>query len=229
MQNQQTNLQKIIQLRKIIFDGEFPTKIITVHGVRLQFIFSDKVPSIDISEQVAFLKKTVTNCKGISGHSFIEELPPVFFYAIVDAYVNFQINLGKEFFELMKDFVETPESKGLWAIYKKSNPEHIMVIDKKLNIFQQRWIVSNVSLDNADNARMVFEMFDVLKPWLDKELFVKLQEKEDNARENVFYDENNLEVVDRELREKAKKIVAERTAQKPVNNDDLDIITIGNK
>jgi len=227
--NQQINQRKIAQLRKIIFDGEFPTEIVTVHGIQFQFIFSDKVPSMDISEQVAFLEKNVIGRKEIPGHSFIKELPPIFFYSIVDAYVNFQIGLGKEFFELMRDFTKTPESRGLWAIYKKSKPEHIMTIDGKLNIFQQRWIVANVSLDNEDNARMVFEVFEVLKPWLDKELFAKLQEEKENTRENVFYDENNLERMDKRLREKAKKIAVEKAAQKPVNDNDLDIITIGDK
>jgi hypothetical protein len=227
MQNQQIKLQKIAQLRKIIFDGEFPTEVVVVHNIPFRFTFSDKVPSIDISKQVAFLENVI-ECKGIPGHSFLKALPFVFFYSIVDTYVHFQIRLGKEFFELMEDFIKTPESRGLWAIYKKSSPEHIMVIDGKLNAFQQRWIVVNVSLDNEDTARMVLEVFEVLKPWLDKELFAKVREEEEHTRENVFYDEDNLETMDKKLRAKAKKIMAER-AKEQKSVEDPDIITIGDK
>ena len=227
MQNQQTKLQKITQLRKIIFDGEFPTEVIAVHNIPFRFTFSDKVPSIDISKQVAFLENVI-ECKGISGHSFLKALPPIFFYSIVDTYIHFQIRLGKEFFELMEDFIKTPESRGLWAIYKKSRPEHIMTIDEKLNAFQQRWIVVNVSLDNEDTARMVLEVFEVLKPWLDKELFAKVREEEEHTRENVFYDEDNLEAMDKNLRAKAQKIMAEKV-NKQKSVEDPDIIVIGDK
>ena len=229
MQNPQIDPQKIIQLRNIIFDNKFPVENVTIHGIPFQFILSDKAPTLNISAQVDFFEN-VMKYAGISGRTFFKKLPQVFFQPIVDAYISFQMCLCREFFGLMQDFVKTPESRGLWAVYKRSNPEHIMTIDGKLNMFQQRWIASNVSLDNTDNAHMILEILNVLKPWLDKEMFVKLQEEEKDMRENAFYNEDDLKKMDERLREKAKKIARDRVKSPLCDANDLDTtIIIGDK
>lgn len=223
MQEQLTDPQKIAQLRKIIFDSEFPVESISVHEVVFDFIFSDVVLPSDLQERMKFFDDVIM-CRKVS-QKFISFLPHVFFQEISIRYQNFQIRIGARLLDTLKGFVKSPESRGLWRLYKNSKPEYVMyIIDDTLNSFQKQWITLNACRDVEDNATMVSNIFGSLQPWLDKELYAKVKEEESfSTRENVFYDDVSE---DDRLRAKARKLMEEKRMQKPSVEDDSDIIIL---
>lgn len=224
MQKQLTDPQKIVQLRKIIFDSEFPVESISVHEVVFDFIFSDVVLPLDFQERMKFFDDVIVYRK--VAQKFISSLPHVFFQEISIRYQNFQIRIGASLLDTLKDFVKSPESRGLWRLYKNSKPEYVIhIVDNTLNSFQKQWITLNACRDVEDNATMVSNIFESLQPWLDKELYAKVKEEESfPARENAFYDDVSE---DDRLRAKAKKLMEEKRSQKSsVEDDDTDIIIL---
>lgn len=226
MQEQLADPQKIVQLRKIIFDGEFPVESISVHEVIFDFIFSDAVLPLDLQERIKFFDNVIM-CRKIS-QKFVSFLPHVFFQEMSIRYQNFQIKIGVSLLDTLKDFVKSPESRGLWRLYKNIKPEYVIrIVDDTLNSFQKQWITLNACRDVEDNATMVSNIFESLQPWLDKELYAKVKEEESfSTRENVFYDDVSE---DDRLRAKARKLMEEKKAQKPSVEDDSDIIILDDK
>lgn len=222
MQEQLTGPQKIVQLRKIIFDGEFPVESILVHEVIFDFIFSDIVLPSNLRERMKFFDDVIM-CRKVS-QKFISFLPHVFFQEISIRYQNFQTRIGVSFLDILKDFVKSPESRGLWRLYKNSKPEYVIhIVDDTLNSFQKQWITLNACRDVEDNATMVSNIFESLQPWLDKELYAKVKEESFSTRKNVFYDDVSE---DDRLRAKAKKLMGEKRAQELFVEDDSDIIML---
>lgn len=230
MQKSVKNPQKMIQrLRKIIFDGEFPIESVLVHGIPLNFMFSDISFPVDFQERLDFFDNVVTSSK--VSQKFISLLPHIIFQEILKEYQNFRAKMGTVLLETLKDFVKTPESRGFWKLYKNSKPEYVISIkDNSLNAFQKQWILLNSYQDTENDSIMVTNIFEALRPWLDKELYSKVKEEEEGesfSRENAFYDDASE---DDRLRAKAKKLVkeeaAERNTSQQVPETDLDIITL---
>ena len=226
MQKQLTDPQKIAQLRKIIFDSEFPVESISVHEVVFDFIFSDVVLPLDLRERMKFFDDVIM-CRKTS-QKFISFLPHIFFQEISTRYQDFQVKVGSSLLDMLKDFVKSPESRGLWRLYKNSKPEYVMhVVVDTLNSFQKQWITLNACQDVEDNATMVSNIFESLQPWLDKELYAKVKEEESfPTRENAFYADVSE---DDRLRAKAKKLMEEKKIQEPSVEDDSDIIILGDE
>jgi len=229
------NLQKMAQLHKIIFDNEFPVESVLVHEIPLNFIFSDIVFPVNLQKRLIFLDDVI-KCQKTS-QKFISFLPHTVFHEISAEYQNFQVRVGESLLNVLKDFVNTSESKGLWRIYKNSDPRCVInIVNNTLNTFQKQWIMLNANQDAKDNVTMVSNIFEMLQPWLDKELYAKMKEEAEfsSVRKNMFYDDDDE---DDRLRAKAKKLVAEKAKaeakaiqkQKKVVDDDLDIIILGDE
>ncbi len=207
------------QLRNILIDGKFPSTIVKVEGVSFEFTFTDNdiILCNTVIDYIEFLSKVV---KCTIHNVPLIDLPSVYLYPLQTAYSEFQCNILRTLLDAVVEFVESAESQGLWLIYKHSDPSHILSIDCKLNIIQQRWIALNVVNDTKDNMEMIADIFENIKPWLDKELFVKIKEHTDDTRENVFFDDDSY---DAELREKAKQIAK---AQQAAADDATTIIVV---
>lgn len=210
------------QLRNAVVGGVFPSEIVMVKNVPFEFTFTDKdiARCNSLEEQVKFLAGII-KCRNISGTDFLRELPSAYFYPLQSAYTNFQLSTGYSLLEAVKDFVKSPESHGLWATYKHSNPVHVLnIVGDKLNMVQKKWVVLNVEDDTRDKMKLITDIFEIAKPWLDKELYTKIREHEEAMRENAFFDDDKF---DARLRAKAKKIAAE---QKGAIKNDGDIVVI---
>lgn len=212
------------QLCKIIFDSDFPVESVSVHGIIFDFIFSDVTIPADYQERVKFFDDVIMCRK--TPQKFISLLPHVFFQEISVKYLDFQTRVGSSLLEVLKDFIKSSKSRGLWRLYKNSKPEYVIcIVNDALNTFQRQWILLNAYRDVEDDTTMISNIFKMLQPWLDKELYAKIKEEEGSTRENVFFDDASE---DTRLREKAKKLMAEKN-QKFSVEDDPDIIILGDE
>jgi len=219
-------------LYKIIFDGIFPSYTIVVKSASFQFIFTDeKIPVDNVEEQLTFFENVV-NCWKCEGKEFVRTLPACFFYLIVNAYYDFQLSLGKILFDSVDDFTKLVESRSMWEIYKR-DPGRVMTVStlKKLNSFQKKWIIVNTQRDREDKSELISDIFDALKPWLDKELYSKIEEgKNQGSRENFFYNDENIDEVDKNIRKKAREVVQKSKQSSCCSSkDDLDIVKFERK
>ena len=206
------------QLRNVIIDGKFPFEIIKVKDLQVEFTFTDIgiSPYPSLKELVQFLAK-VTKCKGVDGPIFINSLPSVYLFLLQNTYMDFQFEVGCALMKAVENFVKLPESRGLWIVYTNSNPAHVLnIINDRLNIVQRRWIILNAEIDTKNKMQLIEDIFDVAKPWLDKELYTRIKEHEDATRTNAFFDD---ETQDARLRAKAKKMAMNKTSTKAPEGD----------
>lgn len=214
------------QLRRAIIYGEFPSKSVNVKGIPFIFTFTDQVifPRTSLPECIEFLSKVVTY--KVRNRSIpIMDFPGVYFGPIYSAYGQFHATIISKLSEALSKFLELSESIGLWEVYKHCDPSHVLSIcDGKLNWIQQQWILRNSMIDAKADIKLIADIFEAAKPWLDRELFFHVQEQAENTRENVFFDDAAYDI---KLRQKAKDAInLARNSEGSDVEDTGDIIII---
>jgi len=203
--------------------------MINVVGIPFTFKFTDyTLPIISNDKQLQFME-VVCRCKSFSGNQFIRELPPVIYKELLRTFLDFQTTVGMQLFCAVEEYITTAESRNYWEVFKASRPELVLNLkNNKFNVFQRKWILLNTAKDKQDNVELINSIFDVLKPWLNLDLFTKLQEITENRRENVFYNEENISKEDNRIREKARKLMQSSTVstKSSLSNSNLDEISI---
>jgi hypothetical protein len=207
--------------KRAIIEGRLPKYSVKIFGIPLLFQFTDIASPSGPIHQLEYFEQIIF-CPQLPDCQFLRELPSVFYHEIVRVFCETQSIVSDQIFQQLDDFLETDESRNYWGVYKNSRPElAITIIDNRLNYLQRKWILINAQKDKKDTVNFVTQVFDALKPWLNSELFQHIQEVEENCRENVFYDDDNMTQIDKQLQEKARKLMA---ARKQTTN--LDEITI---
>jgi len=230
-------MKKIIQpikitqehARQVVLNSVFPECTISVIGVPFTFKFTDhSLPPIGGIEQLQFMERVLC-CKSFKGTQFVRELPPIFYKELLQEFISFQTIVGDQLFRGVEEYAKTSESRNYWEVFKSVGPAlTINLRDGKLNAFQRKWVLLNTIQDKQENVKLIENVFDILKPWLNLDLFAKMQEVEENRRENVFYNDDNIAQEDARLRMKAQKIAeqAKQNTKIKIDPDDLDEITI---
>lgn len=210
------------QLRNVLIDGKFPSEKVKVKGVSFEFTFTDKDISLcnTLTDCIEFLSKVV-KCTIHDNIILLTDLPSVYFYPIQTAYTEFQYNTLTSLLEAVIKFTESVESRGLWLVYKHSDPSYVLSIEGKLNLIQQRWVALNAMNDSKDNMEMITDIFEAAKPWLDKELYTKIKEHDEATRENAFFDDSAQDEI---LREKARRLVAAQQKNNTETEGDIIIV-----
>lgn len=102
--------------------------------------------------------------------------------------------------KIVEDIVENDvQSKFLWEVSKSSGIDKVLN-SSKYNNAQLLWIFYNSVKSDKDKNKYVIELiknvFEMLQPWLDKELYDRVKQSEENTRENVLFDEKTQEYLE---------------------------------
>ena len=219
-------------VRQAVINGVFPSRTITVCGLPFKFTFTDETfPTAGGRKQLQFVER-VTSCEKLPGSHFVKKLHPVIYRELVYTFFDFQTTAGDQLFNILEEFADTPESRNYWEIFKATQPKlAINLAEGCLNTFQRKWILINTLKDKQDAANLISQVFDALKPWLNLDLFSQISKDAENCRENAFYNEEDMSVIDMQLKKKAQEAYIKQQARKDVaqNDNDLDEISIGEK
>jgi len=213
------------QLYNIIVHNTYPEESCTIKKIQFDFILTDRIiPRVDIFKQIKFFENHIFS-RGVSGKNFIQYLFPEIFYKLFNEYQLIQVETIQRLLKHLSNFCESAESRALWLTYKNCKDiSMVLSFDTQLNTFQKRWILLNSIIDKREKHELIKDVFDALKPWLDKDLYLQISEKDQYQKENAFYDDENIAEFDKQMIEKAKEAAAkQRTINDP---EDLDIITI---
>lgn len=217
--------------KRAVIDGIFPQYSVDVLNIPFTFFFTDKPFPPSRREQLQYIE-SVVSCRQIPGSEFVKDLPIVFYRELVSTFITTQIRVGECLKDALAEFVKTDESRNYWELFKVTRPEiALKITDSCLNAFQRHWILLNVMADKEDKVKFVGQIFDALKPWLNSDLFARMREHEENARENIlFSDGHDMGEVDKKLREKARRIAenvkSSNTPGIQLPDDNLDEISM---
>jgi hypothetical protein len=207
--------------KQAVIEGILPKYPIEVFNIPFIIHFIDTPSAPGAFAQLHYFEQIIS-CKGFSGKEFVKDLPPIFYQEIIRIFCDIQPVIGAQLLQQLDEFLETDESRNYWELFKITRPELVVNINERLNFLQRKWILVNVQKDKQDTVQLIGQIFDAIKPWLNSELYQRVQEVEESQRENVFYDDANIEKIDARIRAKAKKF--KQSPQKLTN--DLDEISI---
>ena len=219
---------EIVQVHNVLVKNQFPVKHIRLVGTTFSVLFSPKPIPFNTTNIVEFFRPLL-KIKGLTNPDFVDILPVPIFFTLLSEYIPFYEETMTNLSELVYKFVETSESSNLWNVYKVNGAEFTLsLVDKQLNPFQYAWVVYNSHKDTKDKYELINTLFDAVKPWLNHELFVKMKEREDTARENWLFGDPAM---DEKLQRRAETILKKKqeSKQKKVNPEDLDIVEIEDK
>jgi len=119
---------------------------------------------------------------------------------IFEKYTKVYNDWIKELNKIVEDIVENDvQSKFLWEVSKSSGIDKVLN-SSKYNNAQLLWIfynsVRNIKDKNKYTTELIKNVFEMLQPWLDKELYARVKESEESTRENVLFDEKTQEYLE---------------------------------
>jgi glycerol-3-phosphate O-acyltransferase len=117
-----------------------------------------------------------------------------------EKYIRFYSEWAKSLNELVEGIVKNDnQSKFAWEVSKRIG------VDKTLhtseyNDAQLLWIFYNSVEEEKnkyiDRSNLIKNIFEALKPWLDKDLYLQMQEQEENSHENILFEEQTEEYLE---------------------------------
>ena len=94
-------------------------------------------------------------------------------------------------FRYLAEYVEDNESRAQWLLAQAVGISTILpTVDSQLNIFQRAWVIQNAAQDKREHIDTIKQVIEVLKPWLNNELYHYIKDHAANTRENVMFDED---------------------------------------
>lgn len=182
------------EIEEAIFYGVCPSQIISFPPFKCVFLIVDDliIPPVVITEWLNFFGKTIY-IEGITdSRLLLQELPSVVFQKFVEEYVKFYRKWANAILEYVPSIVEDSGSRLRWQIGKSTSFEKVIPVRNQLNMAQYYWAGFNVVKDTSEKTELISSVFDMLKPWLDKDLWKVLEEGKDElptARVNRLYDQ----------------------------------------
>lgn len=89
----------------------------------------------------------------------------------------------------VKVICNTTLSRNYWLLYKNSVPD-----PKTMTLEYGLWVLYNMAKDKEEDVKTLIAFRDSLLPWLQPEIWNKMQEKEP-ARKNIMYEEHRKQMM----------------------------------
>lgn len=193
------------QIKTAIFENTMPSKL--VRPVKklnwnVTFCIVEKSAPKTLEDFVDLLANALNIPKYTPKENllFLKSLSVNILNILFEKYLDFYEEWIKSLNAIIKDIVENDkQSKFEWELSKSIGIDKILHT-VNYNNAQLLWIFYNTMKEKKDKndyvIKLVDNIFDMLKPWLDKELYYKMEEVEENTRENVLFEEKTQEYVD---------------------------------
>jgi hypothetical protein len=184
------------QVKASIFDNQLPIKTIKPFK-KLDWTISFQIIKTPfpntLEETVTLLSSALVLPKSqLEKNRFLKSTSCFVINVFFEKYVRFYSEWSKSLNTLVEDIVKNDsQSKFVWALSKNIG------IDKALhtsefNDAQLLWIFYNSVEEEKnkylDRNKLIESIFEMLKPWLDKDLYLRLQEQEESEHENVLFE-----------------------------------------
>lgn len=203
------------QVKAAIFNNQLPTKIIKPFK-KLDWTVSFCVTKTSfpntLEESVKLLAAAlvIPNKSQLEKEMLLKSMSCFVVDVFLEKYIRFYSEWSKSLNKLIEDIVKNDsQSKFVWETSKSVGIEKILHISE-YNDAQLLWVFYNL-IEEEKNKHiyrndLIESIFEMLKPWLDKELYISMKETEESERENVLFDdqtekylkENNGDAVEME-------------------------------
>lgn len=193
------------QVKRAIFENELPTKRIKPFRklkwfITLRIIDGNFPRTLKESVELLTSALFIPNKSKKENEIFLRSLNLFVVDMILKEYIEFYSEWAKNLGLLVEDIVANDvRSKYLWEVSKHIGIDNVLHTSKYNNA-QMLWIFYN-ALEEKKNKneyinKIVENIFEILKPWLDKELYTQLKETEESKRENILFDEQTKEYLE---------------------------------
>ena len=180
------------QLHNAIIYGKLPTLFVDFGIFSVEFTLNHPANLLfSLVDNIEILEKCTIFNGHISGKDIVSKLPKPVFKLLLDMYDEFQQKTTPQLFRYLAEYVEDNESRAQWLLAQAVGISTILpTVDSQLNIFQRAWVIQNAAQDKREHIDTIKQVIEVLKPWLNNELYHYIKDHAANTRENVMFDED---------------------------------------
>jgi hypothetical protein len=162
----------------------------------------------------------------ISKEIFLKKIPFILFPYIVKDFSNNLIAWREYIFYNLKEFCNSDISIINWKIINNGGINFIFK-DNNITSLQKLWVSVHGNIEREFWLKIATDIKESLHPWLNFELWKKLQEKQETVRKNEDYEKQHAAMVRGEIDK--IDIAPELTKEmletfQNIENTDLDII-----
>lgn len=193
------------QIKLAIFENKMPSKVFKPFRKLdwiVTFCIVEKSPPKTLEESVELLTEALIIPKKAFKEKelFLKSLSGGVIDILFDKYLDFYKEWIESLNDIVKDIVENDtQSKFEWEISKSIGIDKVLHTSEYNNA-QLLWIFYNIMKEKKDKNehinKLIENVFEMLKPWLDWELYTKMEQAETDTRENVLFEEKTQEYLE---------------------------------
>lgn len=188
------------EIEAAIFEGTYPTKIVKIEDIDSVFVIYDRKIPATVLGWLDFFRDAIY-IPGIKDSTiYLQTLPLPAFHFLIRKYKSFYDTWVTSVTTHAPKIVHTNKSRVTWLACKHVNVDQVIPVQDRLNIAQYFWVILCEAEDTNTRNQLILDVFEMVKPWLDKELWQHIQEKEgegENTRINRLYEEQIAEFENR--------------------------------
>ena len=180
--------------------------------------------SLEIRQIVNYVKKIDNKETRISDkESTIYKFPFILLPLITVSFTRIVTAWYSYLFDNLKEFSDTEVSLINWKVIQSNGISFIF--KNELSLLQKLWISLNAQNDREFWLKTATDIRETLLPWLNYDLWSKIEKNKENTRENADYEEQKRAMVEGRIKDIDVAPELAQNVIKQLNEEDLDIIT----
>ncbi len=173
------------EIENAIFEGIYPTKIFKSGLLTLIFVISERKFPASLEGWYDFFKHAISVSGLDDSRIFLKTLPVPLFYRLIKDYKDFYINWLKSIAEHISDISADSRSRTTWNVCQKTAINTVIPVYVRLNTAQYFWVAFNAAKDKDEKTQLISDIFDMLKPWLNMELWQHIEKDKDDSSKRI--------------------------------------------
>jgi len=197
------------EIEHAIFDGIYPTKVFKVGSLSFIYVISERMFPTTIEGWLNFFKYAISIPSLEDSRDLLRLLPIHLFYKLIKDYKTFYKKWFESIVQHILPIISDARSRTTWSVCKHTSINLVLPVYGRLNTAQYFWVALNSSSDTSERNKLILDVFEMIKPWMNIELWNQIQ-RNDNGGGNRI---NRLEEQD----------VDEYIASLEENNDEISM------
>jgi hypothetical protein len=168
------------EIERSIFDGTYPTRIFKIQNLNFIYVISERTFPTTLDGWLTFFSHAIVIPGVEDSYEILSNLPLHLFYCLIQGYKLFYRDWFESISHHILIIVRDSRSRTTWSVCQHTSIDKVIPVHERLNTAQYFWVALNANTSVEQRNKMIHDIFEMLQPWLNMELWQHLRKNDDN-------------------------------------------------
>jgi hypothetical protein len=170
------------EIERSIFDDTYPTRIFKIHNLNFIYVISERTFPTTLDGWLSFFNYSLIIPGADNSYDILSKIPLPLFYCLIQGYKFFYQDWFMSISKHILDIVKDSRSRTTWSVCQNTSIDKVIPVHNKLNTAQYFWVALNANTSIEQRNKLIYDVFEMLKPWLNIELWQDIHKNDDDDK-----------------------------------------------